>query len=119
MRQGQGTEGRFRVKRPAGAVLLVLLASSLFAAGTPQQGVPTSLQGTIVGVQPTEGSLDVVTGVGMALRQVRLTIPATAGITGGTAAPLSTFKRGDIVRVQCHWSGKRLVTDRIEKVVPQ
>jgi len=108
------------MKRPASTVLLVLLASSLFAAGAPQQGVPTSLQGTIVGVQPTAGSLDLVTGVGMALRQVRLTMPATAGIAGGsTVAPLSMFKRGDIVRVQCHWSGKRLVTDRIEKVVPQ
>ena len=108
------------MKRPASVALLIFLWSSLFAADVPQQARSTSRQGTIVAVQPKAGTLDVVTGVGMALRQVRLTVPATARIaSGGAVVPLSMLKRGDIVRVQWHWSGKRLVTDRIEKVVPR
>lgn len=105
------------MKRVASAVLLLLLASTLFAADAPQRAPSTSIQGTILAVQPKAGSLDVVTGVGMALRLVRLTAqPAARIASGGAVVPLSALKRGDIVRVQCHWSGKRLVADRIERV---
>ena len=56
-----------------------------------------------------------VTGVGMSLRIVHLAAPPA----GEAAVPLSALKRGDIVRVQCHWSGKQLIADRIEKVGPR
>jgi hypothetical protein len=60
----------------------------------------------------------VVTGVGMALRLVHLAAPPTVA-SGDAAVPMSALKRGDIVRVQCHWSGKQLIADRIEKVGPR
>ena len=69
-------------------------------------------------LQPKRGSLDVVTGVGMSLRVVRVTVPPSVRIgSGGAEVPLSTLKRGDIVKVQCHRSGRQLVADRIQKVV--
>jgi hypothetical protein len=106
------------VKRIASAALLLLLASTLFAADTQRQAAPTSIQGTVAALQPETGSLDVVTGVGMALRIVRLAAPPSARVVSG-GVPLSALKRGDIVRVQCHVSGEQLIADRIEKVVPQ
>jgi hypothetical protein len=102
------------------AALLLLLASTLFAADTQRQAAPTSIQGTVATLQPETGSLDVVTGVGMALRIVRLAAPPSARIvSGGAGVPLSALKRGDIVRVQCHISGEQLIADRIEKVAPR
>ena len=108
------------MKRIASVALLLVLASTLLTAAAQQQPAYTSIQGTVHALQPKSGSLDVVTGVGMALRLVRLAAPPTVQIaSGGAAVPLSALKRGDIVRVQCHWSGKQLIADRIEKVGPR
>ena len=105
------------MKRIASAALLLVLASTLVAVAAQQQPTSTSIQGTIHALQPKSGSLDVVTGVGMSLRLVHLTAPPAVRIaSGGTAVPLSALKRGDIVRVRCHWSGKQLIADHIEKV---
>jgi hypothetical protein len=105
------------MKRFASLTLLLLLASALLAAGAQQEATSASFQGTVHALQPKTGSLDVVTGVGMALRLVRLTAISTTQITsGGSRVPLSAVKRGDIVRVLYHRSGKQLVADRIEKV---
>jgi uncharacterized protein (DUF58 family) len=108
------------VKRIASAALLLLLASTLFAADTQRQAVPASIQGTVHTLRPETGSLDVVTGVGMALRIVRVAAPPSARIVSGDAGvPLSALKRGDIVRMRCRLSGEQLVADHIEKVVPR
>jgi len=105
------------MKRFAILGVLLLLASALFAAGAQQKATSTSFQGTVHALHPKTGSFEVVTGVGMALRLVRLTAAPTARIaSGGAGVPLTALKRGDIVRVRCHWSGKQLVADRIEKV---
>lgn len=104
------------MKRIASAALLLVLASTLVAVAAQQQPTYTSIQGTIHALQPKSGSLDVVTGVGMSLRLVHLTAPAVRIASGGAAVPLSALKRGDIVRVRCHWSGKQLIADHIEKV---
>jgi hypothetical protein len=105
------------MKRIAIAALLLSLALSLLAPAAQQQATPTPIQGTIQAVQPKSRSLAVVTGVGMALRIVHITVPHTARITAGEAFdPLTALKRGDIVRIQNHRSGTELVADRIEKV---
>jgi hypothetical protein len=106
------------MKRIASAALLLVLASTLVAVAAQQQPAYTSIQGTVHALQPKTGSFDVVTGVGMALRLVHLATPPTVA-SGDAAVPMSALKRGDIVRVQCHWSGKQLIADRIEKVGPR
>ncbi len=110
------------MKRITSAALVLLalvpLLTTLDTVAAQQQPAYISIQGTIQSLQPKSGSLDVVTGVGMALRIVHLTAPPSVQIAGGGAgAPLSALKRGDIVRVQCHRSGAQLVADRIEKVM--
>ena len=105
------------MKRIVSTALLLLLASLLLSAGAQQQPAPTSLQGTIHALQPKTGSIDIVTGVGMALRLVRVTGQPVARMASGAAGvPVAALKRGDLVRAQCHWAGKQLVADRIDRV---
>lgn len=94
-------------------ILLLALASTLLAQDTQRQPANPYVQGTIHAIRG--GSLDLVTGVGMALRVAHVTAPPTARLAPA-GVPLSALKRGDIVRVQCHWSGKQLVADRIDTV---
>jgi len=96
-------------------VALVLLLVAFHVGAAQQQPAYTSIQGTVHALQPKTGSLDVLTGVGMSLRLLHLTAPP-AGRAASTGVPLSALKRGDVVRVQCHSSGKQLVADHIEKV---
>jgi hypothetical protein len=105
------------MKRITSAALLLLLASILLGAVQPQT-TRRSIQGTIRSVQPKGDSFDVVTGVGMSLRIVRITVahPARA-VAGRAKSPLTGLERGDIVRVEFHRSDRLLVADHIEKVV--
>jgi len=103
------------MKRIGSTTLLLVLASTLLAVAVGRQPEHPSVQGTVHAIQPKSGSLDLVTGVGMALRVVRVTAP-TAARLAPAGASLSALKRGDIVRVQCHYSGNQLVADRIDKV---
>jgi hypothetical protein len=103
------------LKRIASNTLLLVLASTLLAVAVGRQPEHPSVQGTVHAIQPKSGSLDLVTGVGMALRIVHVRIPLTERIAPA-GAQLSTLQRGDIVRVQCHYSGNQLVADRIDKV---
>jgi len=103
------------MKRILGTILLLALASAFLAAAVERQPAPPLVQGTIHAIQPKTESLDLVTGVGMALRVVHVMIPLTERIAPA-GAQLSSLKRGDVVRVQCHYSGKQLVADRIDKV---
>jgi hypothetical protein len=104
------------MKRIVRAALVSFLALAVLAAGKPQPAART-IQGTVRAVEPKTGSLELVTGVGMALRLVRLQAVATTKIMrGGAGVRLSELKRGDLVRAECRWTGKGLVADRIEKV---
>ena len=73
-------------------------------AATAQQATPTpathSVQGAVRVVDVRGRALEVTTGVGMALRVVRLQVPADTRLTAaGVAVPLSQLAPGDIVRV--------------------
>jgi len=106
------------MRRIAKAAIASILALTVLAAGQPQAGARTLL-GTVHAVEPKTRSLELVTGVGMALRLVRLQAMTTTKIMRGSAGVTLTFtelKRGDIVRAECRWTDKGLVADRIEKV---
>ncbi len=104
------------MKRTARTALL-LLALGFLPADAQERAANPSIQGTVYAVQQRAGSLDVLVGVGMALRIVRLRTPPNARIAAeGAEVPMSALERGDVVRARCHWSGKQLVVDRIEKV---
>jgi hypothetical protein len=102
------------MKRTATRVLVLLLALPLFPAAQPQTP-PSVLKGTIQAVEPETGSVEVVTGVGMALRLVRLRATTATRVVPSAVTP--GLRRGDVVRVQVHWTDQGLVADRIEKVV--
>ena len=89
------------MKRIASNTLLLVLASTLIAVAVGRQPEHPSVQGTVHAIRPQSGSLDLVTGVGMALRIVHVAAPTTARLAPA-GAQLSTLQRGDIVRVQCH-----------------
>ena len=104
------------MKRIVNAALVSILARTVFAASQPQPAVPI-LKGTVRVVDPKTGSLELVTGVGMALRLVRLhAVTTTRIVRGNTGIALTELRRGDIVRAECHRTDKGLVADRIEKV---
>jgi hypothetical protein len=104
------------MKPIASTALLLLLGSAGVVAGATHQ-TPSTIQGTVVSVDRTTGSLDVVTGVGTALRVVRLTAAPPLRISSGVArAPMDAVRRGDIVRVWPHREGPRLVADRIQRL---
>jgi hypothetical protein len=69
------------------------------SAATAQQ--PThSVQGAVRLVDVRRRALEVTTGVGLALRVVRLQVPADVRVTAaGAALPLNQLAPGDIVRV--------------------
>jgi hypothetical protein len=100
------------------AVLLLLLPIALHPARS--QG-PTAYvyRGTVETVQPQAGSLDLITGVGMALRLVHIrTSPATRMASGTTTLTLKTLKPGDVIRADCHTTEQGPVADRIERILP-
>jgi hypothetical protein len=70
-------------------------------AAAAQQPAPThSVQGAVRVVDVRGRALEVTTGVGLALRVVRLQVPADTRVTAaGVALSLSQLTPGDIVRV--------------------
>ena len=79
--------------------LLVLMAPSVAAA---QQTPHDSVRGAVRVVDTSAHALEVITGVGMALRVVRLQVPAGLPVTtpsGGASLALSELRPGDVVRV--------------------
>ena len=111
-----------RTTRTAAFRAIVLLPLAISApAATHSQAPPAAsytYRGTVHAVSAQNGSLDLITGVGMALRLVHM----TAGPGGGrTTAPgaglrIADVKPGDIVRVDCRRTSAGLVVDRIEKL---
>jgi hypothetical protein len=93
----------------------VFTAILLFPAAVcpAQRDVPYVYQGTVQSVKG--GAVDLITGVGLALRLVHMrTLPSTAVVSPGGAAALSDLKPGDIVRADCRKTEGGLVVDRIE-----
>jgi hypothetical protein len=67
---------------------------------SPSSG-PTTLTATVRSVDAQARVLEVVTGVGYALRVVKLSFPQPAELkTSRGAAPLTQLKPGDLVRVE-------------------
>ena len=88
----------------------------------PQPAVPYTYQGTVHSVQAKTGTLELITGVGHALRLVRMSVPTGVRVAGTAAAGASGgvmgVQPGDVVRVVCHRAGGRLVADKVEKLEP-
>src|SRR5437899_4152006 len=87
----------------------------------PQPAAPYTYQGTVHSVQAKTGTLELITGVGHALRLVQMRVPTglqVAGTTGGASLGMRGVKPGDVVRVVCHRAGGNLVADKVEKLDP-
>jgi type IV secretory pathway ATPase VirB11/archaellum biosynthesis ATPase len=81
------------------SVLLYALLS-LFSATAVAQQPHATVTGAIRVVNNRTRTLEVTTGVGMALRAVKLQLAADTRITAeGAALPADSLKAGDIVRI--------------------
>lgn len=105
----------------ARTLVLACSAALLFSPSPPAPPPPATqpyvYTGTVRSVEPTTGSLDLITGVGYALRLVHITtLPATQTMSAGAAIRLADIKPGDILRADCRMTDTGLVADRIEKL---
>ncbi|PYO95275.1 MAG: hypothetical protein DMD60_13590 [Gemmatimonadetes bacterium] len=103
------------------ATLLVPLVTSApadwRALSTAQPAASYHYQGTIRAVNVRAGTLELITGVGMSLRVVRMTMaPTTRLASGGAALRLTDLKPGDVVRAEGRRTTTGLVADRVEKI---
>lgn len=99
--------------------LLAFLAATQLGAAQqpPPPRYPPSYQGTVQSVRPSAGEVDLLTGVGEALRVLRLrVVPATQITSGGGVATLADILPGDLIRADCHHTPQGLIADRIEKL---
>jgi hypothetical protein len=88
------------MKHLAGAVALAAALLAPAAALSAQRELPYTYQGTVHAVKA--GTVDIITGVGEALRMVHMrTQPGTAVF-------------GEVVRADCRMTATGLVVDRIE-----
>ena len=79
-------------------LLLAFVACAVPAAA--QRAPHDSVQGAVRAVDPRARTIEVTTSVGMALRVVRLSVPADTRITAaGAPLAFAQLKPGDIVRV--------------------
>ena len=78
-----------------------IIAAFPVAATAQQPAAPAhNVQGAVRVVDVRGRALEVTTGVGMALRVVRLQVPADVRVTAaGAAVPLAQLQPGDLVRV--------------------
>ncbi len=99
--------------------LIVLATPNHPGAAAAQQAAtpPYTYQGTVQAVRPRPGELDLLTGVGEALRIVRLrVVPATQISSAGQTVRLAQLEPGDIIRTVCRQTDTGLVADQIEKL---
>ena len=76
-----------------------------------------SYEGTIQAIKTQPAAVDLVTGVGFALRMIRVrTVPATTVDSAGTPIPMSHIQVGDLVRIDCSATATGLVADHIAKL---
>jgi len=93
------------------ALAAVLLTPA--AALPAQRELPYTYQGTVHAVK--SGALDLIIGVGEAVRLVHMrTQPATAVFGEGAAIALGDLQPGDVVRADCRLTATGLVADKIE-----
>ena len=95
----------------AGALAAVLLLPAAFASAQAEE--PHTYRGTVHAVRP--GALDLVTGVGYALRLVHIRTPETTVVRGGASLHVSELKPGDVVQADCRLTDTGLVAERIEQ----
>ena len=103
------------------AILLVPLVTSApadwRALNSAQPAASYTYQGTVRVVNARTGTLELITGVGMSLRVVRIsTTPTTRLAAAGAAPRLADLKAGDVVRAECRRTATGLVADRVEKL---
>ncbi len=99
----------------ASPVLLLSLLSQTPSA--PPATPPYVYHGTVQAVQPNTATLDVITGVGFALRLIHIrTVPETQFTSNQVTVAFSAIAVGDIVRAECRMMDTVLVADRIEKI---
>jgi hypothetical protein len=73
------------------------------------------VSGMVLRVDPEVPRLDVLTGVGLALRVLQIHCDeSTAILSGGSAVSLASLKRGDPVHVSCRHSAEGYLANRIE-----
>ena len=95
-------------------VVALAAVALLPAAASAQAEEPHTYRGTVHTVQP--GALDLITGVGYALRVVHIRTPATTVVARGSASlHVSELKPGDVVRADCRLTEAGLVAERIEE----
>jgi len=107
-------------------ITLLSLASFFIPfAVAAQQVAPTaphdSVRGAIRAVDTRARTLEVTTGVGLAIRVVRLQVPATVPITDRKDAPgapinLAALKPGDVIRVSFGSRRTGFVAYTIERI---
>jgi len=103
------------VKLPRAAALAAVLVTPVLTSA-PVQPSTYIYQGT-VHVQPRASSLELITGVGFALRLVPMrAVAATRVERAGVAISLADLKPGDVVRADCRRTALGLVADRIVEI---
>ena len=96
--------------RAVALAALLLLPAETAAA---QRDLPYVYQGTVHAVKA--GSVDLIIGVGLALRLVHMrTVPRTSIVSEGAALALGDLQPGDVVRADCRLTDSGLIADRIE-----
>jgi hypothetical protein len=93
---------------------LLLLLLTLNPPPTPPA---VTYQGTVQAIQTHPAGIDLLTGVGFALRVVHMrTVPTTTADSAGITIPMTHVKAGDVVRVDCSTSPTGLVADHVAKL---
>jgi hypothetical protein len=106
-------------------LLLPLLATSAHAPQAQarsglQQPATYTYQGTVHAVRADSGSIDLITGVGFALRMVHMNIGSDTKFEAPNGKlALNDLRPGDVLTAVCHRTEKGLMADRIRKIVPE
>ena len=99
------------------AVVATLEGSPSLAAEPKGAGEMRPMTGTVRSVDLEHRTLDLVTGVGYALRIQRIEIPAGMTVKGaGKGGPLSSVTDGCIVRVGCRHAAAGMVASTLELI---
>src|SRR6267142_706188 len=124
MREARDLGGPMQPRIRTAALTVILLTPLVASAPTDwrslnsAQAAPSyTYQGTVRAVNARTGSLELITGVGMSLRVVRMTTaPTTRLIAAGATSRFADLKPGDVVRAECRRTAAGLVADRVEKL---
>ena len=110
----------FRTAALIGILLVPLLTSAPAewrALGSAQAAPSYTYQGTVRAVNTRTGTLELIIGVGMSLRVVRMTTaPTTRLVAAGATPRLADLKPGDVVRAEGRRTAAGLGADRVEKL---